>query len=49
MKQIVFITTHNWQTKRLGGFHKFAEATAAKGMETIFFSFPRPYYGYYEH
>ena len=47
MKQIVFITTHNWQTKRLGGFHKFAEATAAKGMETIFFSFPRPYYGYF--
>lgn len=47
MKQIVFITTHNWQTKRLGGFHKFAEASATKGMETIFFSFPRPYYGYF--
>lgn len=45
MKKIVFITTHNWDTKRQGGFHKFAEATALAGIETVFFSFPRPYYG----
>lgn len=45
MKKIVFITTHNWDTKRQGGFHKFAEATCKAGIETIFFSFPRPYYG----
>ena len=47
MKKIVFITTHNWDTKRQGGFHKFAEATALSGIETVFFSFPRPYYGYF--
>lgn len=47
MKKIVFITTHNWDTKRQGGFHKFAEATALAGIETVFFSFPRPYYGYF--
>lgn len=46
MKKIVFITTHNWDTKRQGGFHKFAEATALAGIDTVFFSFPRPYYGY---
>ena len=45
MNKITFITTHNWDTKRQGGFHKFAEATAAAGIETVFFSFPRPYYG----
>lgn len=45
LKKIVFITTHNWDTKRQGGFHKFAEAAARQGIETIFFSFPRPYYG----
>lgn len=45
LKKIVFITTHNWDTKRLGGFHKFAEAAVRQGIETIFFSFPRPYYG----
>lgn len=45
MKKIVFITTHNWDTKRQGGFHKFAESTALAGYETVFFSFPRPYYG----
>lgn len=47
MKKIVYITTHNWDTKRQGGFHKFAEATANAGFETVFFSFPRPYYGYF--
>ena len=45
MQKITFITTHNWDTKRQGGFHKFAEATANAGIETVFFSFPRPYYG----
>ncbi|WP_147645054.1 GumK N-terminal domain-containing glycosyltransferase [Treponema pectinovorum] len=44
IKKIVFITTHNWDTKRQGGFHKFAEATCLSVIETIFFSFPRPYY-----
>ncbi len=45
MHKITFITTHNWDTKRQGGFHKFAEATANAGIETLFSSFPRPYYG----
>ncbi len=45
INKIVFITTHNWISKRLGGFHKFAEASCEEGIETIFFSFPRPYYG----
>jgi len=45
MHKITFITTHNWDTKRQGGFHKFAEAAAEAGLETVFFSFPRPYYG----
>lgn len=49
MNKIVFITTHNWDTKRQGGFHKFAEATCLAGHETIFFSFPRPYYGLFMH
>lgn len=44
--KIVFLTYHNWQTKREGGFHKFAEAFANSGHETIFFSFARPYYIY---
>lgn len=47
--KIVFITTHNWETKRLGGFHKFAEAAALAGNDVVFFSFPRPYYGYFLH
>ena len=45
MNKLTFITTHNWDTKRQGGFHKFAEASAQAGIETVFFSFPRPYYG----
>jgi hypothetical protein len=45
-KKIVFLTFHNWKTKRQGGFHKFAEASCLKGYETIFLSFPRPYYIY---
>lgn len=47
--KIVFITTHNWETKRLGGFHKFAEVSALAGSDVVFFSFPRPYYGYFLH
>ena len=47
MNKITFITTHNWDTKRQGGFHKFAEATAMAEIETVFFSFPRPYYGFF--
>lgn len=47
MCKIVYITSHHWDTKRQGGFHKFAEFSADNGMETIFFSFPRPYYGYF--
>lgn len=42
--KITFITFHNWETKRIGGFHKFAEACALAGHETVFFSFERPYY-----
>ncbi len=45
LRKITYITAHNWNTKRLGGFHKFAESTAKNGIETVFFSFPRPYYG----
>ena len=45
MNKLTFITTHNWDTKRQGGFHKFAEASAQAEIETVFFSFPRPYYG----
>lgn len=48
-KKITFITTHNWDTKRQGGFHKFAEASCLAGVETVFFSFPRPYYGLFMH
>lgn len=47
MCKIVYITSHHWDTNRQGGFHKFAEYSADMGMETIFFSFPRPYYGYF--
>lgn len=47
MNKITYITSHHWDTKRQGGFHKFAEFTASQGIETVFFSFPRPYYGYF--
>ena len=49
MKKIVFITTHNWDTKRQGGFHKFAEEALKHSIEVVFFSFPRPYYSYFQH
>lgn len=42
--KITFITYHNWETKRIGGFHKLAEAAVSKNHDVIFFSFPRPYY-----
>ena len=45
MRKIVFITTHQWNSNRQGGFHKFAEFCADSNIQTVFFSFPRPYYG----
>lgn len=42
--KIVFVTYHNWETKRIGGFHKIAEAFSKAGHEVLFFSFARPYY-----
>ena len=47
--KITFITYHNWDTKRQGGFHKFAEAAARAGHDVVFFSYPRPYYIRYKH
>lgn len=44
-KKIVFLTFHNWKSKRQGGFHKLAEYACLKGYNTIFFSFPRPIWG----
>lgn len=49
LRKITFLTGHSWKSKRLGGFHKFAEAACAQGAETVFFSFPRPYYGLLMH
>jgi hypothetical protein len=46
--KIVFLTFHNWDTKRQGGFHKFAEIACNKNYETIFFSFARPYYIFFK-
>lgn len=42
--KIVFITYHNWETKRHGGFHQFARYASLAGNEVVFFSFARPYY-----
>lgn len=47
--RITFITWHNWESKRLGGYHKFAEAAARAGHEVVFFSYPRPYYILFKH
>ena len=47
--KITFITGHNWNTKRQGGFHKFAEFCVKNSHETVFFSFPRPYYSFFMH
>lgn len=49
MKKICFVTYHNWETKRHGGFHQFAQAAAQNGIETVFFSFSRPYYIRWKH
>lgn len=46
--KIVFLTFHNWQTKRQGGFHKFAEYAVKNNHEVIFFSFARGYYTYFK-
>lgn len=46
--KITFITFHNWDTKRVGGFHKFAEACAKAGHEVVFFSYDRPYYIFFK-
>lgn len=47
--KIVFVSFHNWETKRIGGFHRFAEAAARDGNEVVFFSFARPFYIYFKH
>ena len=49
MKKITFLTGHNWKSNRLGGFHKFAEEAVNQGLDVVFFSFPRPYYSYFQH
>ena len=49
MKKITFLTGHNWKSNRLGGFHKFAEEALKHSIEVVFFSFPRPYYSYFQH
>lgn len=48
-KKITFVTYHNWETKRHGGFHQFAKYVAQKGNEVVFFSFSRPYYSVLKH
>lgn len=47
--KIVYVTYHNWETKRHGGFHQFADYSSRQGIETVFFSFSRPYYIYFKH
>ena len=47
--KITFVTYHNWETKRHGGFHQFAEYIARGGSEVVFFSFSRPYYSVLKH
>ncbi len=47
--KITFVTFHNWETRRIGGFHRLAEAAARQGNEVIFFSFARPYYILFKH
>lgn len=43
LKKIVFLTYHNWESKRKGGFHYFAKAACNAKYEAIFFSYPRPF------
>lgn len=45
--KIVFISYHNWRTKRHGGFHALAEHACKAGHEVIFFSFSRPYFSFF--
>lgn len=47
--KITFVTFHNWETKRIGGFHKLAAAASKAGHEVVFFSFDRPYFIYFKH
>jgi hypothetical protein len=47
--KIVYVTYHNWETKRHGGFHQFADYSCRQGIETVFFSFSRPYYIVFKH
>lgn len=47
--KITFVTYHNWETKRHGGFHQFAKYAAESGNEVVFFSFSRPYYSILKH
>ena len=49
IRKITFLTGHAWKSRRLGGFHKFAEEACRQGAETVFFSFPRPYYACFMH
>ena len=46
--KITFISFHNWDTKRIGGFHKLAEGAVEAGHEVVFFSFSRPYFIYFK-
>lgn len=46
--KIVFLTYHNWDTRRKGGFHEFAEAATQSFEKVLFFSFPRGYYTYFK-
>lgn len=41
----LFISWHNWKTKRQGGFHHFATAFCENDYNVGFVSFPRPWYG----
>lgn len=41
--KIVFVTYHNWETKRHGGFHALAEFACQNGHDVVFFSFSRPF------
>ena len=47
-KKIVYFTFHNWESKRQGGFHKFAEYSVKNGYETIFFSYPRNFWAFFK-
>lgn len=49
LNKVAFLTVHSWVSNRQGGFHKFAEACCNDGAEVVFFSFPRPYYSFFQH